>query len=233
MAQPIVFSVGLFALSGAVTNWLAVHMLFEKVPGLYGSGVIPARFEEFKLAIRHLMMEQFFTEENIDSQLEQLMKDFINDENAQLVELHGQLYQLSLAPIKSGDRLIGWIGFGYLIDTALAQELATLTDVNIAFAIESESGYQIAASSSEEAYPMDSNVFTGIVKKTENNNDFSDSDYVLTNAVLALDTAPASGEKIACHITTASVHDGTSALNQQFTATSGQTAFTLSQDPKS
>ena len=58
-------------------------------------------------------------------------------------------------------------------------------------------------------------------------------DYALTNAVLALDTAPASGEKLAVHITTASVHDGTSATNQQFTATAGQTAFTLSADPKS
>ena len=58
-------------------------------------------------------------------------------------------------------------------------------------------------------------------------------DYVLTNAVLALDTAPLSGEKIAVHITTAAVHDGTSAVNQQFTATAGQTAFTLSQDPSS
>ncbi len=64
--QPILFTLGLFALSGAVTNWLAIHMLFEKVPGLYGSGVIPARFEEFKLGIRQLMMEQFFTEKNID-----------------------------------------------------------------------------------------------------------------------------------------------------------------------
>ena len=26
---------GLFAFSGAITNWLAIHMLFEKVPGLY------------------------------------------------------------------------------------------------------------------------------------------------------------------------------------------------------
>ncbi|MEG3691512.1 DUF445 domain-containing protein [Vibrio coralliirubri] len=57
---------GLFAFSGAITNWLAIHMLFEKVPGLYGSGVIPARFEEFKAAIKQLMMEQFFTENNID-----------------------------------------------------------------------------------------------------------------------------------------------------------------------
>ncbi|NLS11987.1 DUF445 domain-containing protein [Vibrio sp. SM6] len=62
----VVQNAGLFAFSGAVTNWLAIHMLFEKVPGLYGSGVIPARFEQFKLAIKTLMMEQFFTVENID-----------------------------------------------------------------------------------------------------------------------------------------------------------------------
>ena len=65
LSQPIIFSIGIFALSGAFTNWLAVHMLFEKIPGLYGSGIIPNRFEEFKLGIRHLIMEQFFTEENI------------------------------------------------------------------------------------------------------------------------------------------------------------------------
>jgi len=62
----IILNIGLFALSGAITNWLAIHMLFEKVPLLYGSGVIPARFEDFKKAIRNLMMEQFFTHENIE-----------------------------------------------------------------------------------------------------------------------------------------------------------------------
>ena len=66
LQHQIILNIGLFALSGAITNWLAIHMLFEKVPGLYGSGVIPARFEDFKLGIRNLMMTQFFTSENID-----------------------------------------------------------------------------------------------------------------------------------------------------------------------
>ena len=66
LQHQVVLNIGLFALSGAITNWLAIHMLFEKVPGLYGSGVIPARFEDFKLAIRELMMTQFFTADNID-----------------------------------------------------------------------------------------------------------------------------------------------------------------------
>ena len=58
-------------------------------------------------------------------------------------------------------------------------------------------------------------------------------DYALTNAVLALDTAPASGEKLAVHITTASVHDGTSGLINNLQVMEVHTAFTLSQDPKS
>ncbi len=63
-AKPYLLNAGVFALAGAITNWIAVHMLFEKVPGLYGSGVIAARFEEFKTAIHKLVMESFFTEEN-------------------------------------------------------------------------------------------------------------------------------------------------------------------------
>jgi len=58
---------GLFALSGAITNQLAIHMLFEKVPFLYGSGVIPNRFEAFKSAIKNLMMNEFFTREQLET----------------------------------------------------------------------------------------------------------------------------------------------------------------------
>ena len=58
---------GLFALSGAVTNQLAIHMLFEKVPFLYGSGIIPNRFEAFKESIKNLMMNEFFTRAQLEA----------------------------------------------------------------------------------------------------------------------------------------------------------------------
>ena len=58
-------SIGAFALSGAITNWLAVYMLFERIPGLYGSGIIPNRFKEFKGAIKELIMGQFFTKDQV------------------------------------------------------------------------------------------------------------------------------------------------------------------------
>ena len=56
---------GLFAFSGAVTNQLAIHMLFEKVPFLYGSGVIEKNFDTFKVSIKEMIMKQFFTKEQL------------------------------------------------------------------------------------------------------------------------------------------------------------------------
>ena len=82
---PQILHTGLFALSGAVTNWLAVHMLFEKVPLLYGSGVIPNQFEHFRVALKDLIMQQFFTRENIER--------FISEEMS-----HGSA-QLDLDPV--------------------------------------------------------------------------------------------------------------------------------------
>jgi uncharacterized membrane-anchored protein YjiN (DUF445 family) len=61
-----IFTIGIFALSGAITNWIAIHMLFEKVPFLYGSGVIPNRFEDFKIGIKNLIIDEFFNQKHIE-----------------------------------------------------------------------------------------------------------------------------------------------------------------------
>ena len=62
-----ILNTGLFALSGGITNWLAVHMLFERVPFLYGSGVIPIHFKEFKIGIRTLIIDQFFRNADLEA----------------------------------------------------------------------------------------------------------------------------------------------------------------------
>jgi uncharacterized membrane-anchored protein YjiN (DUF445 family) len=62
----VITATGAFALSGAFTNWIAIYMLFDKVPYLYGSGVIPMRFEEFKAGIKHLIVTEFFSREHIE-----------------------------------------------------------------------------------------------------------------------------------------------------------------------
>lgn len=71
MNNETLFMVGLFALSGALTNAIAIYMLFEKVPFLYGSGVVEQRFTQFKQGIYSLMMNEFFTKENLQNFFEQ------------------------------------------------------------------------------------------------------------------------------------------------------------------
>ena len=55
-----ILSFGLFGFAGGVTNWLAVKMLFDKIPGVIGSGVIPKQFKQIRAAIREMVMEMFF-----------------------------------------------------------------------------------------------------------------------------------------------------------------------------
>jgi len=60
--QELVLSIGMFAFSGGITNSLAVKMLFDRIPGLAGSGVIPARFKEIRSKVKNLILEHFFDE---------------------------------------------------------------------------------------------------------------------------------------------------------------------------
>ncbi|RUM69363.1 MAG: DUF445 domain-containing protein [Sulfurovum sp.] len=60
-----ILSIGLFAFSGAITNQLAIYMLFNRVPLLYGSGVIENNFETFKNSIKEMIMKQFFNPEQL------------------------------------------------------------------------------------------------------------------------------------------------------------------------
>ena len=79
-----ILTAGLFALSGSITNWLAVHMLFEKVPLLYGSGIIVKRFEDFKLGIKSLIIEEFFKKNSFEN----FFKDDLIDKNKILEEIN-------------------------------------------------------------------------------------------------------------------------------------------------
>ncbi len=66
IAKPILYT-GLFAFSGAITNQVAIFMLFNKVPFLYGSGVIEENFGTFKASIKSMIMSQFFNKEQLSN----------------------------------------------------------------------------------------------------------------------------------------------------------------------
>lgn len=109
--RPYLLNTGLFALSGGLTNWLAVYMLFERVPGFYGSGVIPLRFEEFKDGIRNLIMEQFFNRGNLD----RFFKDATEISERLEVELKASVGRLDLDSV-----------FESLVDAVMKSSLGSM-----------------------------------------------------------------------------------------------------------
>ena len=109
--QVYVLNTGLFALSGGITNWLAVHMLFERVPGIYGSGVIPLRFEEFKFGIRELIMEQFFHKADL--------KEFFHGTGDISQKMTGQLQKVI-------DELDLDVAFESLLDVIMASSFGSM-----------------------------------------------------------------------------------------------------------
>lgn len=89
------------------------------------------------------------------------------EDHTQLVTVDEKLYQLSFAQLKSGGKTVGWVGFGYLIDIALAQEMAQLTDVNVGFVIKAQQSYDVIASSDEQSYPAEGKHYEKIISNTQ------------------------------------------------------------------
>lgn len=48
------------------TNWAAIVILLDKIPLIYGLGVILRQFDYFKLAIEDMLLSQFFNIKYID-----------------------------------------------------------------------------------------------------------------------------------------------------------------------
>jgi uncharacterized membrane protein YheB (UPF0754 family) len=99
---------GLFGLAGGVTNWLAVKMLFDRVPLLYGSGVIPNRFREIRQTVKDLIMVHFFAEDYLQRFFADQVRSASQDEKlgSALVEIleseaGDEIIQRQLAELQS------------------------------------------------------------------------------------------------------------------------------------
>lgn len=57
---------GLFGFASGITNMIAIDMLFEKIPFIAGSGVIPNRFKEIREVVKDTIMNIFFDEDSLN-----------------------------------------------------------------------------------------------------------------------------------------------------------------------
>ncbi|EPJ49575.1 MAG: sensory box protein [Osedax symbiont Rs2] len=66
---------------------------------------------------------------------------------AHLYALNGALYQLSLSPIKVGAKVIGWVGFGFQIDSRFAKRYKMITGLETSFMLNQGETWKMIASS--------------------------------------------------------------------------------------
>lgn len=74
-----VLAFGLFGFAGGATNWLAVKMLFDRIPFLAGSGVIPRQFKAIRQSVKDTVMQGFFDEEYLEAYLRKRSATMMQD----------------------------------------------------------------------------------------------------------------------------------------------------------
>jgi len=96
----------------------------------------------------------------------------IQDKSVNLYQVGEQVYQLSLAPLKSGGRPIGWIGFGYILNNELADDFATLTNVDISFVVNNtkKNSLHLLASSAQSTTNIKNDSFIQNILNNNANN---------------------------------------------------------------
>lgn len=93
LATQLILAFGLFGFAGGITNWLAVKMLFDRIPFLWGSGVIPRRFKEIREAIKEQVMEMFFDKEFLSHYLGPRSRELMKS-----IDLPGILRKMANSP---------------------------------------------------------------------------------------------------------------------------------------
>lgn len=68
-----------------------------------------------------------------------------------ILHLAGQPYQLVLAPVRA-PTLIAWVGMGFPLNSALAEQIKGVTGMDISFVAEQAQGYQLYTSTLDVAY---------------------------------------------------------------------------------
>lgn len=100
-----VLAFGLFGFAGGITNWIAITMLFDEIPGLAGSGIIPKQFQQIKSTMKNMIMDTFFSTEFLEKQVKDKLSKFASKD-----AIEGKLKGLLDSP-----------DFETMLDTKLAE----------------------------------------------------------------------------------------------------------------
>ncbi len=106
-----------------------------------------------------------------------------NEPLSQLYALDNKVYQLSFSPLKIGQEVIGWIGYGYEINSLLAQNFADSTGLSIEFLLKTgKNEWSTLAAGHPNMEGMDSNYEERLA--VELLDDHEQDSYIHTHTVI-------------------------------------------------
>ncbi len=65
-----------------------------------------------------------------------------------------RIFQLSVVPVRSGAEIIAWLGFGFAVDSGLAQDLSAMTGMTVNFMLDEGDEWTLFAIGNKETYTM-------------------------------------------------------------------------------
>merc|ERR1711991_200758 len=107
-----------FAFAGGITNSVAIFMIFEEIPFVYGSGIIPKNFKTIRETVKNTIMKTFFDP--------QYLERYMFDKTDKLIQYLAQGSEAESRPIRTAlDSMLKSPGFGQMIDRRLQEMQAS------------------------------------------------------------------------------------------------------------
>ena len=119
--------------------------------GISASGMIKGQLLVENLRISDVKVK---VKQGIEQQTQFRFPQWLTLENKKqdhLYAIDNTVFQLSLSPLTVGDRVIGWLAFGFRIDETLAKNFFDITQLHTDFAIKQGENWRLIASSNADA----------------------------------------------------------------------------------
>ncbi|WP_440874195.1 EAL domain-containing protein [Thalassotalea sp. PLHSN55] len=105
------------------------------------------------------------------------------EQQSNLYRLDGRLYQLSLSPLEVGQKVIGWVGFGFQLDNRLTQHFKNITQLEIDFLLAQGVDEDISVSTGLDA--KEKTTRWQLIASSNSNSNLEFSQNILVNNIPA------------------------------------------------
>lgn len=103
------------------------------------------------------------------------------EQQSNLYKVDGRLYQLSLSPLQVGQKVIGWVGFGFQLDNRLTQQFKNITQLEVDFLLAQAS--EVENQTTEKHHVVEKNTTWQLIASSTKNSNIEFAQDILVNNI--------------------------------------------------